>query len=353
MASDGAEKTEKPTEKRMREARKRGQIAKSQDLVGAASVLILVALLPKIIGEGGQALMHGLRASMRTASLSATDGELLRSGAAIAGPVALPFALLAGTALFVGVAANMAQVGLNFSAEGMIPKFERINPLQGVKRIIGKQGLFECGKSLFKAVIFSFLAYSVVKAHWPELLMLGALPLTQALSVIGGVIHSLLIRIGGAWLVLAAVDYGFQRKQMMSQLMMTKDEVRQEMKDAEASPELKQHRAQMRRKMSKRRMAAAVKSADVIVTNPTHFSVAIKYDPAKSHAPVVVAKGVDHLAFRIREIAAEHKIPVVPNPPLARALYKQCEIDDFVPRELFGPVAEVLAYVYRTIKRAK
>ena len=353
MASDGAEKTEKPTDRRMREARKRGQIPKSQDLVGAASLLVLVMLLPKVIGEGGLALMQGLRSSMGAASLNASKGEILRSAAAIGAPVALPFALLAGAAMFTGVAANMAQVGLNLSPEGLIPKFERVNPLAGFKRILGKQGLFECGKSLFKAVVFAALANSVVRAHWPELLMLGALPLPSALGTIGGVIHALLLRLGGAWLVLAGIDYGFQRKQVMSQLMMTKDEVRQEMKDAEASPELKGHRNQLRKKMSKRRVAQAVAGADVIVTNPTHFSVAIKYDAAKAHAPVVVAKGVDHLAFRIRELAAEHRIPIVPNPPLARALYKQCEIDDFVPRDLFGPVAEVLAYVYRTIGRTK
>ncbi len=353
MPGDGAEKTEKPTDKRIREARKRGQIPKSQDLVGAATILVLVAILPKIASEGGQALMLGIRQSMRAASLSANDGEILRSAASIGAPIALPFSLLAGTALFVGVAANMAQVGFNLSAEGLIPKFDRINPLQGFKRVVGKQGLFECGKSLFKSTIFALLAFNVVKSRWPELLVLGALPLPQALSVIGGVVHAMLVRLGAAWLVLAAVDYAFQRKQVMSQLMMSKDEVRQEMKDAEASPELKQHRAQMRRKMSKRRVAAAVAGADVIVTNPTHFSIAIKYDAGQAHAPVVVAKGVDHLAFRIREIAAEHKIPVVPNPPLARALYKQCEIGDFVPRDLFGPVAEVLAYVYRTIGRTK
>ncbi|RYG87479.1 EscU/YscU/HrcU family type III secretion system export apparatus switch protein [bacterium] len=353
MAGDGAEKTEKPTERRMREARKRGQIPKSQDLVGAASVLVLVSLLPKVVTEGGNALIGGLRASMGAASLQADQAEIVRSAAAVGGPIALPFALLAGAAMFTGVAATLAQVGLNLSAEGMIPKFERVNPLAGIKRVIGKQGLFECAKSLVKAVVFAFLAFSAVRARWPELLMLGALPLPQALSVIGDVIHGLLMRIGGAWLVLAAVDYGFQRKQVMSQLMMTKDEVRQEMKDAEASPELKGHRNQLRKKMAKRKVAQAVQGADVIVTNPTHFSVAIKYDASKSHAPVVVAKGVDHLAFRIRELAAEHKIPIVPNPPLARALYKQCEIDDFVPRELFGPVAEVLAYVYRTIGRTK
>lgn len=353
MAGDGAEKTEKPTDKRMREARKRGQIPKSQDLVGAASILVLVMLLPKIIVEGGTALQSGLRASMRMASLNANDGEILRSAAAIGGPIALPFALLAGAALFTGVAANMAQVGLNLSAEGLVPKFERINPLAGFKRVVSKQGLFECGKSLFKSLIFAFLAYSAVRGRWPELLMLGALPVPQALGVIGSIIHALLLRLGAAWLVLAGGDYAFQRKQVMGQLMMTKDEVRQEMKDAEASPELKQHRAQMRRKMSKRRVAAAVASADVIVTNPTHFAIAIKYEADKSHAPVVVAKGVDHLALRIRELGAEHRIPIVPNPPLARALYKGCEIGDFVPRDLFGPVAEILAYVYRTIKRTR
>jgi flagellar biosynthetic protein FlhB len=156
------------------------------------------------------------------------------------------------------------------------------------------------------------------------------------------------LRIAATWLVVAGIDYFFQRKQVDRQLRMSKEEVRQEMKDAETSPELKMAQAR-RRRMNRGRMMEAVKTADAIITNPTHYSVAVKYKPGKDHAPMVVAKGLDLLALKIREIAKEHHIPIVPNPPLARALYKECELGDYVPRELFQGVAEVLAYVYKTI----
>ncbi len=352
MAEGAGERTEKPTDKRMREARKRGQIPRSQDLVGAASVLVLVMVLPGALSRGSEALVRGIGASMRSASLEPTDGNVLRAAGAVAAPVAAPFLLLAGAAMGAGLAANLAQVGLNLSPEGLIPKFARIDPFQGVKRVLGKQGLFECAKALFKSLVFAGLAASVLSAHWGEILMLGALPVGAAMGVVGNVAHAMLVRLGMAWLVLAAADYAFQRKRTMSELMMTKEEVRQEMKEAETNPELKAARMRRARALSKSRTASAVRTADVIVTNPTHYAVAIKYEGDKSHAPVVVAKGTDHLAARIREIAAEAKVPVVPNPPLARALYRQCEIGDFVPRDLFAPVAEILAYVYRTLKKA-
>ena len=188
---------------------------------------------------------------------------------------------------------------------------------------------------------------------WGAISNIWGLTPIGSLSVIGGIIRTILFRVAFLWLVLAVADFVFQKKQVNDQLKMTKQEVRQEMKDAEASPELKGARMRQARKFSRMRMAQAVKAADVIITNPTHFAVALSYNQGKSHAPVVVAKGVDHLALKIREIAKEAKVPIVENRPLARALHKQCEVGDFVPRELFQSVAEVLAYVYRMTKKVK
>ena len=351
MASEGAEKTEKPTERRRTEARRKGTVAKSQDLGGAAGFLAIVLVLPGVMAAAGKAFTFGFDRAVRTPGLEITQGDILRTAGAIAAPVAMPMLILAGTALGAGLVANVAQVGLHPSLEALIPKFSRIDPLQGFKRVIGKQGAFESAKALAKSVVFGFVAASVLRAHWAELLSLAGLPLPGAIGLIGNVVHTMLLRLGLTWFIIACVDYAFQRAQVEKSLMMSKDEVRREAKDAEASPEMKAQRIQMGRKLSKRRVAQAVREADVIVTNPTHYAVAIKYEMGGAHAPIVVAKGVDHLAAKIRELAAEHRVPIVPNPPLARALYRQCEVGDTVPRDLFGPVAEVLAYVYRVLRK--
>lgn len=351
MASDGAEKSEKPTERRRKEARRKGQIARSPDLAAAAATLALFAVLPNALGQAGVAATNAFRRAAGDSGLEFTSATLGRSAAAIGAPLLTPFLLVALTVTGAGLAASFLQVGFHASLEAAVPKFQRVNPLEGTKRLLSKTAAFEGLKALAKLAFFSGLAYGAIAARWPDLLGLPGLPLPAAMGVIGDVGTSVGLRIGGAWFVIAAADYAFQRRQTEKSLMMTKDEVRQEMKDQEMSPELKSQRNAIRKKMSKRRVAQAMKEADVVVTNPTHYSVAIKYEPGKAHAPVVVAKGVDHLAFRIRELAAENRVPVVPNPPLARALYRDCDIGDFVPREWFAPVAEVLAYVYRTLGR--
>lgn len=260
--------------------------------------------------------------------------------------------MLVATAMGIGLATNFGQVGFLLSGEAMNPRLDRLNPIAGFKRIFSFPATFEGLKAVGKSVAFGWLAFSVLAANWNELIHLAWLPPMAAMSAIAGIIRTMAIRIGLAWLALAALDYFFQRKRIDKELRMTKEELKQEMKEMEQSPELKMAIARRRRQLSKR-MMSAVKTADVIVTNPTHYSVAIKYELGKSHAPQVVAKGVDHLAFKIREVAAEANVPIVPNPPLARALYKHCEIGDYVPRDYFQPVAEVLAHVYRTIKKVR
>ena len=187
----------------------------------------------------------------------------------------------------------------------------------------------------------------------PELKDLGRIQPAAAFTVVGNVLKAVATRIIPTWLVLAGVDYGVQWKRVDDQLKMTKDEVKREHKEQQMSPEVLRERAKRARQMSKGGMMQAVKTADVIVTNPTHYAIAIKYERDKHAAPVVVAKGVDFLAAKIREEAKAHRVPLVANPPLARALYKQCEIGDPVPHELFRAVAEVLAHVYRTLRKVQ
>jgi flagellar biosynthesis protein FlhB len=269
------------------------------------------------------------------------------------GPSLPGLAMIAVTALGVGLCLNFAQVGFVMSGEAMQPSLAKLNPFTGLKRLFSARAGFEGGKAVFKTLVFGLVAWTSIASSWPELVALGWTTPMGAISGAGSLIHSIVLKISGLWLALALGDYFFQRKQTDKQLRMTKDEVKREMKETETSPELKAAQAQRRRQLSRSRLSEAVRQADVIITNPTHFAVAIQYDPQKQHAPQVVAKGQDHLAAKIREIAGESKVPLVPNPPLARALYRQCEVGDFIPRDLFQPVAEVLAYVYKTIKKVR
>jgi flagellar biosynthesis protein FlhB len=350
---DGEERTEQPTERRKREARRKGTVTKSNDVIGALAFMAILMTLPNVIHNGFLGLLSGLRNAFRQISVEPSLANAGKVTAAIALPILPSLALLIGVAMTVGLASNFAQVGFHASPEAMKPSFNKLNPMNGFKRMFGKPALFDAFKGIVKLGLFSYMVYTSIRDHWTEIGNIWQLTPLGSLSLIGQVAKSILTRVGMVWMVLAVADYMFQKKQTDKQLKMTKQEVRQEMKDAETSPELKGHRMRQARKFSKMRTAQAVREADVIITNPTHFAIAIQYNASESHAPVVVAKGVDALALRIREIAKEASVPIVENKPLARALYKQCEVGDFVPRDLFQGVAEVLAYVYKTVKRVR
>ncbi len=350
MSEQGQERTEEATPRRRQQARRKGTVAKSNDLNGALVLLALILVLPSALSQMGTGFMTAMDTGFQNMPGEMSYDTLTRYGAAVLQPCLLGVAIMLATALGVGVASNLAQVGFVLSAEALTPSFSKINPANGLKRLFSMAATFEGLKAAAKTGLFIYVGWTALSAAWPELLRLGYLPPVMAMATVGGLLRTIAIRIAFVWLFLAAIDYFFQRKQVNKQLKMTKEEVKQEMKDAETSAELKMAQAARRRRLAKGRMMDAVKTADVIVTNPTHYAVAIKYDQEKSHAPIVVAKGVDFMAARIREMAGEHRVPIVPNPPLARALYKKCEIGDFVPRELFQAVAEVLAFVYRTLK---
>ena len=353
MAEGGQERTEQPTDRRKREARKKGTVTKSMDLVGALVWLALLIAIPAIFRMGYLGFIEGFRAAVTTSSTEISFAGIQRVAKSALFPVLPALATLMSVAMVIGVAGNVAQVGFAFSPEAMKPSFQKLNPMNGFKRLFGKPALFDAFKGIVKLFLFSFLVWTSLLAHWERLGMIWSLTPAASFSVIGEVARTICLRIGIAWLALAAVDYMFQRQQVLKQLKMTKEEVKQEYKDSETSPELKGAMARRRRQIMKMRTSEAVRSADVIITNPTHFAVAIQYQANKHHAPIVVAKGVDHLALKIREMATQSKVPIVENVPLARALSKKCEIGDFVPRELFAGVAEVLAYVYRSVKKAR
>lgn len=350
--SSAQERTEEATPRRRQQARKKGTVAKSNDLTSAVVIFALMVALPPIASNLGSAMMLSLSSGLRNAPSTIDAGSVGSQIWHVAqGPTMAMIPLLA-VLMGAGLLANFAQVGFVLSGEALTPSFAKMNPVNGFKRMFSMTSTMEGMKALAKSMLFGYLAWSAIQSRWGELVSLSWNDPRVAIAVTGSILHAVFLRVGVAWLALAAVDYLFQRKQTEKQLRMTKEEIKQEMKEQEQSAELKMAMARQRRKLSSR-VAQAVREADVIVTNPTHFSVALKFEAGKMHAPQVVAKGQDHLALRIRELANENGIPIVPNPPLARQLYKKCEIGDFVPRDLFQAVAEVLAHVYRTVKNAR
>lgn len=351
--NDGQERTEDASHKRLQDARKDGQVAKSQDLVGACVTMALVAALPSIVNTMGMGFLQGVRGCFMSLPTDASFSSLGRAVVMSLAPVGPSLLMLMGLVILVATIVTVAQTGFNVSVKPLTPSFQKIDPSQGIKRLLSARGAMEGVKAFFKFLVFGQIAYSALSSQWGILVNLSALTAPGGLAEVGDLIKGVATKIGMAWFALAAIDYFFQRKQMDKQLKMTKDEVKREHKDSDGSPEIKQARAQRRRKMMRQRTRDAVMMADVIVTNPTHYAVALKYDPEKSGAPIVVAKGVDVMAAKIREFAKEARVPIIPNPRLARALYAQCEVGDPIPRELFAAVAEVLAYVYKVIKKMR
>lgn len=343
------ERTEDATPRRRQQARKKGTVTKSQDLTSALVVAALLIALPALGSRLGEAFLTSFQRSAATipadANLNSINGFVWQSAQA---PV-FAFIVLGALLMTVGLVSNFAQVGFHFTADTLQPSLAKLNPINGMKRLFSMQAGFEGVKALAKSLIFAFIAYGVIAANWERLIGSAWVDSISAVSFVGELTRVIFLRVGIAWLALAVVDYFFQRKQIEKQLKMTKQELKEEFRENEQSPELKMAMARRRGRM-KQSVADAVRTANVIVTNPTHFSVALKYEPGQMHAPQVVAKGQDWMALKIREVAKENGIPIIPNPPLARQMYKKCDIGDFVPRDMFQAVAEVLAFVYRAAK---
>jgi flagellar biosynthetic protein FlhB len=348
MAQPAGERTEKPTPRRRQEARRQGQVARSTDLTGAVLLLAGAAALPAFAGF----TVETSREAMARAGESAQAGLpqtmawwAQRSAAGLFPPM-LGLALLATVVV-------AAQVGLAWSGEGMKPKWERVNPLAGFQRLFSRVAAMEGLKATAKFVVLGATTWFLVQAEWPRLAGLGGFGARTLANETVGAVQSLAARFGLVWLVIGVFDLFFQRKQLEKQLMMTRDELKREMREQEGSPEVRAAQHQRRRKIAKGGMATRLKEADVLLTNPTHYAVAIRYDQSTTPAPIVVAKGADYLALKMREIAADVGLPQMEDRALARELYRRCEAGDPVPRDLYLPVAEVLAYVYKTFRRAR
>ena len=348
MPETSGEKTESATPQRRREARQRGQVAKSTELSSIVVLLGLIMALRGLCGHAAGVLTRYFEDVCRhldTAELTIHSTMTLGGGAALALVQALGPMLMLAMALGVGV--NIAQTGPLWAIESITPNLAKLSPLTGISRLVSMRGVFELGKSIYKMGLISYICWVTIRGAYPDLCNATRMDLMGGVGIIGDTLGRLATRVATVMLVLAALDYAYQRYQFEKQMRMTKDEVKREFKQQEVSPQLKARIRARQREMAKKRMMNEVPTADVIIANPTHFAVALRYDSGKMVAPTVVAKGQDLIALKIREQAQAHDVPIVENPPLARALFAQVKVGGTVPGELYEAVAEVLAFVYQ------
>ncbi|PWI58202.1 flagellar biosynthesis protein FlhB [Sulfoacidibacillus thermotolerans] len=347
-----AEKTEQPTARRKTEAKRKGQVARSPDLTAAVGFLALVGSLWLFGGGLLSALWQAMILLLGQGTLQAAHVTLDRGDVQFAFihvfSALIPIVL---TGLGVGLLTAFAQVGPMFVPSLLVPDFTRIDFLKGVARFFSVRSIEELIKSMIKLGIIAIAVYLAIMASAPQVLMLVGADPAQLFALFINSALMIFLYVAVAFLVLSFADFLFQRFQFNRNIKMTKQEVKDEMKQAEGNPAIKRKIRERGRAIARRRMLHKVPTADVIITNPTHYAVALRYDAKTMHAPQVIAKGSDQLAHKIREIAIQHDVPIVENRPLARSLYQLTEIDEFVPPELFAAVAEVLAYVYRLQKR--
>jgi flagellar biosynthetic protein FlhB len=337
------EKTEKPTEKRKREARKEGRIARTPDLGSWGGLLVASFLVPMVVRH---TLTTGERLFARAIHLIADPDPdkaltLLTGGLRDAALTVAPLAL---GVLVTAVVAAGAQGGLRPAMKLLKPEFKRLNPTSGLKKVFGPHAVWEAAKVLAKTGTLGVVLYLQLRTMLPGLVAAGSLPLPALLDLVAGTVVNLMRTTAAAGLVMAAADYVVARRRIGKQLMMTKQEVKQEHKNSEGDPHIKGAIRARQLAMSRNRMMTDLAKADVVLVNPTHVAVALRYDPAKG-APRVVAKGAGAVAAKIREVAAEARIPMVQDVPLARSLHKSCELGQEIPAELYGAVARVLAFV--------
>jgi flagellar biosynthetic protein FlhB len=292
-------------------------------------------------------MIKSMQNGLDVSSTAFDAGEIVRRSWSVLEPVAGAMIPVLMIGMLAGVCAGFLQVGFKATAEPLNPNFNRINPVEGFKRLLSRQAGFEFIKTVVKLIAIGLVAYRDVVDNWDALLNLSALSPGESVVWVGGLLSMMLLKVAVLWLVIGLADYLFQRQVVEKQLMMTKDEVRREMRETETSPELRAEMHRRRQRLARARMMQNVKHADVVITNPLEYAVAIKYDPKKSAAPICLAKGRHLTADRIRTEAKKARVPIVPNPPLARSLFKEVEVGDAIPQALYQAVAEVLAYVFR------
>ena len=345
---DDSQKTEDPSDRKLSKARDEGQVAQSQEikswamLIGGAGLLLFMAP-----GLAHDVTLTGRRFIASADSIPMDFGHLHRLFGQVAMQMAITMAPVFGMFMVLAIASNMGQVGLLWSVKKVEPKPDKLNPISGFKKIFSTQSLVEFIKGVLKLTLVSVVAFGLAIPMLHDLDLLPAISPMAALHRIHEIAIMMALASAGVMTVIAALDYTYQRFNFMKQMRMSKQEVKEENKQSEGDPQIKARIRAIRMDRARKRMMAKVPDADVVITNPTHFAVALEYKMETMPAPKVVAKGQDFLALKIRELADENEVPIVENPPLARALYGSVEIDEEIPPEHFKAVAEVIGYVMR------
>ena len=348
----GGEKTEDPT-KKLSDARNEGQVAKGKDLTSAVMLLVLFMVLRFTVGNMGEGFIECFNKNYTQIGdlFTSTHGEynmqytiaLIQSAALDMLKLLIPFF---GVGFIIAIVIELAQVKWKPTSKPLQPKLSKFNPINGIKRMFSVRTLVSLIKQVVILVVIFIVVYNKLKSRMSDIYMLYDIPLISAIMFLGDIIFDIGTVICVIYTIIGIADYVFEKRKFRKDMMMTKQEVKDEWKNTEGNPEVKNKIRQKMSEASRRRMMQAVPEADVVITNPTHFAVALKYEQNKGKAPVVVAKGEDYLAAKIKEAARENNIEIVENKPLARMLYYNVELDEEIPPELYQAVAEVLAFVY-------
>jgi flagellar biosynthetic protein FlhB len=352
--NDGASKTEEPTPRKLEQARQKGDVAKTPDLGNMASLAATAA----VIALAGGWMARNLAVAMtpfiaRPESISLINGgaaEIARQSILAAAPIMLAVILAAAVA---GAAGNLVQTGLMYTPDKLKFDFKHVSPMGGLKRLFGLDALMNFVKSMIKVVATTAVAWWVLKPFWPQMANLSAMDPMAMLPMTADILRRLVFAVVGLLLVVAGADWFWQKQRFMARMRMSKEELKEDFKQSEGDPHVRARQKQIRNERARRRMMQAVPGATVVVMNPTHYAVALKYEQGEDEAPLCVAKGVDSLALKIRAIAEEAGVPVIEDAPLARALYAAVEIDDMIPTAHYEAVAKIIGFILNGGRRAQ
>jgi flagellar biosynthetic protein FlhB len=352
--NDPSSKTEEPTQRRLDDARQRGDVAKSADLASWASFAGTAGVVAIAGGWMCQDVAHKLLPFIAQPD----QFELANGGAVEVARAALlamtpAMAMVLGAGMVCGVAGNVIQHGFLWATEKLRPDLNKVSPMQGLQRLFGLDGLIQFLKQILKLVIVCSTAFVVLKPHWHELMGLasmepaGLLPLTA--DILRALVFAVAVLLGAG----AVLDWLWARQRFMQRMRMSREELKEDVRQSEGDPHVKAKQKQIRAERARRRMIQQVPKATVVVTNPTHYAVALRYEQGETDAPVCVAKGLDRIALKIREVAAEHNVPIVEDPPLARALYATVELDEIIPVQHYQAVAKIIGFVLNQAKKRR
>lgn len=354
FASEGGEKTEEATPKKKSDAKKKGQVAKSKELTSALGLLVITLVISILGGYIVNSLKQTLTMFLRDYSTISIDNNSLRGIfitsfiriAIVFLPVAIPIAIM-------GILANVAQSGKILTTEPLKPKLEKINPISGFKRMFSLKAVVDLIKNLIIIIIIAYVGYKFILSNYEQVLNFGSFRVEAILTSLGELIVDILSKVTLVMIIIGIIDFVYQKYQFNKDLKMTKQEVKEEFKQQEGDPVVKGKIKQKQREMSMKRMMQTIPDATVVITNPTHIAVALKYEENTKSAPKLIAKGQDNIAIKIKEIAKENNVPIIENKPLARLIYNEVELDTEIPYEMYQTVAEILAIVYKLNKKTK